>query len=321
MLTSDFRRSAALVLAVGKRFAAGMKAALLSVLVMSGVQLFAAPQPIPLWPEKAPGEKVELPPEVDVTKSTDGPVAGKAVIRLGNVTQPTITIFPTPPEKDTGAAVLVCPGGGYNILAWDLEGTEVCDWLNSIGVTGVLLKYRVPKREGLEKQAAPLQDAQRALSLVRHRAEEIGIKPQRIGVLGFSAGGHLAAVLCSATGTRTYPETDAADKVSCRPDFAVLVYPAYLTLKDDGDKIAPELRITSETPPTFLVQTQDDSVRVETSLFYYLALKQAKVPAELHVYPRGGHGYGLRRTADPVTAWPERAAEWMRSLGVLERKP
>ena len=298
-----------------------MKAAIFLAILATATPLFPAPEPIPLWPGDVPGEKGELPPEADVTKPSDRPVADQAVIRLGNVSRPTITIFPAPREKETGAAVLVCPGGGYNILAWDLEGTEVCDWLNSIGVTGVLLKYRVPKREGLEKHTAPLQDAQRALGMVRHQAREFGIDPQRIGVLGFSAGGHLAAALCSGSNARTYPKIDAADEGSCRPDFAVLVYPAYLTLKDAGDKLAPELRVTAQTPPTFLVQTQDDAVRVETSVFYYLALKQAKVPAELHVYPTGGHGYGLRRTAETVTAWPERAAEWMRFVGVLERQP
>jgi acetyl esterase/lipase len=243
-----------------------VKAFFLLALLATAARVFAAPEPIALWPQNAPGEKAELPPEADLTKSTDGPVAGKPLIRLGNVSHPTITIFPPPREKDTGAAVLVCPGGGYNILAWDLEGTEVCEWLNSIGVTGVLLKYRVPKRDGLEKHGPALQDAQRAMGIVRQRAGELGVDRARIGVLGFSAGGHLAAALCSASEARTYSKTDAADELSCRPGFAVLVYPAYLTLKDDDDKVAPELRVTAHTPPTFLVQTQDDSVRVESSV-------------------------------------------------------
>lgn len=289
-------------------------------LLLPAALLFAASDPIPLWPHGAPGEKGDLPPESDQTKPSDRPVAGKPVIRLGNVSQPTITIFSPSKEKQTGAAVLVCPGGGYHILAWDLEGTEVCEWLNSIGVTGVLLKYRVPKRAGLERHAAPLQDAERAMGMIRERADEFGIDPKRIGVLGFSAGGHLAAALCSTDETRTYPKVDSADETSARPDFAVIVYPGYLTVKDEGDKLPPELRVGTHTPPTFLVQAQDDSVRVETSLFYYLALKQAKVPAELHIYPTGGHGYGLRPTKDAVTTWPQRAAEWMRSLGMLEKR-
>lgn len=205
------------------------------------------------------------------------------------------------------------------MLALDLEGTEVCDWLNSIGVTGLLLKYRVPKRAGLEQHTAALQDAQRALGLVRHRARDWGIDPDRIGILGFSAGGHLAAALSNNYAQRTYPKLDAADETCCRPDFTVLIYPAYLTLKKEDNKIAPELAITSNTPPTFLAITQDDPIRVESALFYSLGLQKCKVPLELHVYPKGGHGYGLRRTKDFVTTWPERAADWMRSRGLLAR--
>ena len=295
-----------------------MRLIFLLTLLLPGTLLAAVPDPLPLWPENPPGEKGDLPPESDQTKPSDRAVAGRAVIRLGNVSQPTITIFAPPKEKQTGAAILVCPGGAYQILAWDLEGTEVCTWLNSLGITGVLLKYRVPKRAGLERHAAALQDGERAMGLIRLRAAEFGIDPKRVGALGFSAGGHLAATLCSAGDSRTYPKIDGADELSARPDFAVLVYPGYLTVKEEGDKLPPELRVGAHTPPTFLVQTQDDSVRVETSLFYYLALKQAKVPAELHIYPRGGHGYGLRRTPDVVTTWPDRAADWMRALGVLK---
>ena len=297
-----------------------MKLPALAALLLA-TTAFAAPEPIPLWPKGAPGEKGDLPPEADTTKPGDHEVAGKRVARIGNVSIPTITIFSPPKEKDTGAAVVVCPGGGYNILAWDLEGTEVCEWLNSIGVTGVLLKYRVPKRAGLEKSTAALQDAQRTLGVVRQRAKEFGIDPKRVGVLGFSAGGHLAAALSNNTDARTYPKLDDADEQSCRPDFAVLIYAAYLTLKEDGDKLAPDMRVTAQTPPTFLAQTQDDGVRVETSLFYYLALKNAKVPSELHIYPTGGHGYGLRPTKENVTTWPQRAGDWMKALGMLSAAP
>jgi acetyl esterase/lipase len=276
------------------------------------------PLEVALWPDQAPGEKGGLGEERDMTKPGEGLVAGKPVIRLGNVSKPTISIHRPPAGKDTGAAVLVCPGGAYSILALDLEGTEVCDWLNSIGVTGVLLKYRVPKRSGLEKHTAALQDAQRALGLVRHRASEWSIDPARIGVLGFSAGGHLSAALCSSVGQRAYPAVDDADKVSCRPDFTVLIYPAYLALKDEDNKIAPEVAITTNTPPTFIAMTEDDPVRVENALFYALALKQAKVPVELHVYPVGGHGYGLRQAKNVVTTWPDRAAEWMQSRSLLK---
>ncbi|HTD66010.1 MAG TPA: alpha/beta hydrolase [Candidatus Limnocylindria bacterium] len=274
---------------------------------------------IALWPDKVPGDTNSIGDEKDMTKPSDGLIAGKPLIRLGNVSTPTITLYRAPQEKNTGAAVVVFPGGGYHILALDLEGTEGCEWLNSIGVNAVLLKYRVPKRAGQEKHAVALQDAQRAVGLVRWRATEFAINPERIGVLGFSAGGHLAAALSTSAEQRTYPAVDDADKVSCRPDFSVLVYAAYLTLKDQGDKINPETAVSSNTPPTFLAMTQDDPVRVETALFYSAALKQVGVPFELHVYPKGGHGYGLRRTDNPVTAWPDRVADWMESRGLLKK--
>ncbi|MFO1513651.1 MAG: alpha/beta hydrolase [Verrucomicrobiota bacterium] len=269
--------------------------------------------PIALWPDRAPGEPNTVSTERDMTKPGEGLVAGKRVMRLGNVSQPSITIYRPTATPDTGTAVVICPGGGYSILAWDLEGTEVCDWLNSIGVTGVILKYRVPKRAN-----GPLQDVQRAVGLVRHRAKEFGIDPQRIGVLGFSAGGHLAAEVCANSSERAYPVVDAADAVSCRPDFQILIYPAYLMQKDDLSKLNPAVAVTTNTPPTFLVMAADDPVRVENVLGYALALKQSKVPVELHVYPTGGHGYGLRRTPEPVTTWPDRATEWMKNRGWLE---
>jgi acetyl esterase/lipase len=273
---------------------------------------------IELWPSGAPGEKGNMGEERDTTKPTDQLIAGKPVIRLGNVSKPTIRIYRPPASKDSGAAVLVFPGGGYHILAMDLERTEVCDWLNSIGVSGVLLKYRVPNREGLEKHAAPLQDAQRALGLVREHAKEWGINPQRIGALGFSAGGHLAAALSKSCDERTYPPIDAADKVSCRPDFQILIYPGGLTRKDEGDKVASEVGVTTNTPPTFIAMAGDDPVRVENAIYYALAMKNTKVPVELHVYPTGGHGYGLRPSKELVTTWPQRTADWMRSRGLLD---
>jgi len=287
--------------------------ALLSVLLVGPPSARAAAEPIPLWPGIAPGEKGDIGAETDQPQKPDG------VTRLTNVTKPTITIFPAPADQATGTAVIVCPGGGYSILAYDKEGSEICEWLNSIGVTGVLLKYRVPKRAGLEKHAPMLQDAQRALGLVRHRAGEFGIDPQRLGIMGFSAGGHLSATASNAFAERTYPPIDDADKVSCRPDFTLLLYPAYLTVKEQGDKLAPEMQVTKDTPPTFLAMTQDDGVRVECALFYFLALKNAKVPAEMHLYPTGGHGYGLRPSEHLVSTWPARAADWMKSRGLLTR--
>lgn len=272
-----------------------------------------------LWPNGAPGEKGDIGLERDMTKPGEGLVAGRPVIRLGNVSVPTVTLYRPPEGNDTGAAVVVCPGGGYSILAMDLEGTEVCQWLNSNGVTAALLKYRVPARKGLERFTAPLQDAQRAIGLVRFHAPEWHIDPKRIGILGFSAGGHLSAVAGTHFDKRTYEPVDDADHASCRPDFVILIYPAYL-VREHGPELAPELTVTSNTPPTFIVQTEDDGVHVENSLFYYLALKQAKVPAEMHLFADGGHGYGLRESDKAVISWPKRAEEWMRGLGVLESK-
>ncbi len=268
---------------------------------------------LPLWPH-APSNAQ---PEVDATTAKDNLVAGKPVIRLANVSNPTITLY-QPSEKNSGAAVVVFPGGAYRILAIDLEGTEVCDWLTSVGVTCVLLKYRVPDSGPLPKSSAALEDAQRAVGMVRAHAAEWHIDPQRVGVLGFSAGAHLAAALSTHFEKRLYDPIDAADQLSCRPDFAVIVYPGYLALSEQNFAANPEIHVTEKTPPSFIVQTEDDPVHVENSTVYFLALKAAKVPAEMHLYAQGGHGYGLRRTELPVTAWPELVATWMRTIHVLE---
>jgi acetyl esterase/lipase len=276
------------------------------------------PEPIPLWPGAAPGEKGDIGEEKDTTKDEPNVPPSQRIIRLGNVSRPTITVFRPRKEQDTGAAVVVCPGGGYSILAMDLEGTEVCRWLNSIGVTGVLLKYRVPVRAGLPRHAPPLQDAQRAVGMVRHRAKEWGIDPKRIGILGFSAGGHLAAAASTNHAERTYPAVDAADQTSSRPDFTVLIYPAYLTDREDLTKLAPEIKVDAGTPPAVVVMTADDTVKVENAFTYAAALHRAKVPVSLHVYPVGGHGYGLRPSPNPVSKWPERVAEWLAAGGWLK---
>jgi len=292
------------------------------VLLISGLSsAFAVePAPIPLWSGGAPGEPKALPPEADMTKPTEALIAGRRIIRLGNVSTPTITIYRPDPAKDTGATVVVCPGGGYYILALDLEGTEVCEWLNSIGVTGVLLKYRVPGRAGQERHAAALQDAQRAVGLMRYRAKDLGLDPKRIGILGFSAGAHLSATLGVNFATRTYPAVDEADVVSCRPDFTLLIYPGGLTDPKQSNALRPEVAPGKDTtPPTFIVMTEVD--RVENALEYYKGLKAVGVPAELHLYPTGAHGYGLRRTADDVTTWPDRAADWLKTGGWLTRSP
>jgi acetyl esterase/lipase len=280
----------------------------------------ASPKEMNLWPDMAPGEKGDIKEEVDTTKDTDNKVAGRRLIRLGNVSKPSMTIMRPPADKDTGASVVIFPGGGYHILAWDLEGTEVAEWLNKNGVTGIVVKYRVPKRVNLENYVPPLQDAQRAMGLVRANAKEWGLDPERVGILGFSAGGNLAAVLTAHTETRTYPRVDAADDLSCAPNFSILIYPAYLVLKDKGNAINPNVAITPKHPKTFIAMSQDDGVGPENAVLYYMELMKNKVPSELHLYPTGGHGYGLRPNKDAVvTTWPDRAIDWMRSNGWLKQ--
>jgi len=217
---------------------------------------------LPVWPHRAPGAQPSPGPELDTTTAKDHVVAGKPVIRLGNVSAPTLTLY-APQDKNTGAAVVVFPGGGYRIVAIDLEGTEVCDWLNSAGITCILLKYRVPDSGPYPKSSAALQDAQRALGIVRSHATEWHIDQNRIGVLGFSAGAHLAAALSTHFDQRLYDPIDAADQLSCRPDFAVIVYPGYLALADQNFAANPEIHITEKTPPSFIVQAEDDPVHVE----------------------------------------------------------
>lgn len=289
-------------------------AACLLVVALFGNPLFAADQQVfDVWPEgHVPGEPSGIGEEKDEPQRPEQ----KQVRRIGNVTCPTLTLFPAPKETNTGTAVLIAPGGGYNILAWDLEGTEVAQWLNSIGVTGVVLKYRVPRRPGKEKANVEpiesLQDAQRAMSLVRSKADEWDIDAKKIGMLGFSAGGHLTAKTSTTFGKRSYESLDEVDKVSCRPDFTVLIYPAYLVEKE-ATAIKSEFPISKETPPAFLAHAGDDPVTPESSLFYFLALKRAGVPAELHIYSTGGHGFGLRESKSPSHTWPKRCEEWLRN--------
>ena len=246
-------------------------------------------------------------------------IAGRKVMRLGNVSQPTLTVY-SPTGNNSGATVVVFPGGGYQILAMDLEGTEVCDWLNSIGVTCILVKYRVPNTGPYPKSPAALQDAQRALGLVREHAAEWHIDPHRIGVLGFSAGAHLSAALSTHYEHRLYDPVDSADKQSCRPDFAVILYPGYLAIAEQGMAPNPEIHPTADTPPSFILQAEDDTVHVENAVVYFSALKAANVPAELHIYAQGGHGYGLRRTALPVTGWPALVETWLHTINMIPPK-
>jgi len=279
--------------------------------------LAADPVELRLWPARAPGESATLPAEVDTTKPTDGLVAGKRVVRWANVSDPTLTLYRPAPDKDTGAAVLVCPGGGYHILAMDLEGTETCEWLNSIGVTAALLKYRVPRREGRAPHEAPLQDAQRAMNLLRSQADSLGIDPKRIGCIGYSAGGNLCGLLSTRFDTLTYDKLDAADDLVPRPDFCMLIYPAYLADPNDRTQFAKDFRIPEDAPPMFLTMAQDDPLGCENVLLPAIELGRKKIPFGLHVYPTGGHGYGHRPTENPVTRWTERATEWLLERGIV----
>ena len=289
---------------------------------MLAVFTVRAAEPIPLWPKGAPGEKEIAGAEQDTTKASDGKVAGKPVIRLGNITVPTLTVYPAPADKNTGAAFVVCPGGGYRILAMDLEGTEICEWFNSIGVTACLLKYRVPPHEGAERYAAPLQDAQRALSLVRSRAAEWQIDPKRIGILGFSEAGRtpISSVMASTHfDKRTYESADDTDQINCRPDFTdMLIYPAYLVQKE-GPALAPEI-----TVPSRMRRRRSSSSKrrttASTSRMPFTIISPSnrrRFRRRWHLYASGGHGYGLRESDKAVTSWPKRAEEWMRQSGLL----
>ncbi|MBA4062940.1 MAG: xylanase [Isosphaera sp.] len=274
----------------------------------------AEPTVVKLWPGKAPGETKDLGPEV-----YPEPKKGQAdVKRLTNVSDPTITIYSPAKEKANGTAVVVAPGGGYSILAIEHEGTQVCEWLRDLGVTAVLLKYRVPKRAAqTPDNLAMIQDAQRAVSMVRSRNAELGIDPKRVGMLGFSAGGNLTAWTCLAE-KRMYDIPDDKPEPPFRPDFAVLVYPAYLT--DKGGALKPEFAVTKDSPPMFFAHSSDDPVTSEGSVALYLALKKNGVPAELHLYATGGHGYGMRKIPHPAATWPDRCADWMKARGLLEKK-
>ena len=297
-----------------------------------------------IWPGEAPDNLRGSGPEDDTQTVENHPVAGKPWVAVGNVVRPTMTVY-APAKNDSGAAVVVFPGGGYTILAIDLEGTEACDWLTSNGITCVLLKYRVPgvgyypppaqypKSGPYPFSPMALQDAQRTVGLVRFHAAEWHIDPHRIGVLGFSAGGHLVAAISTHDAKRLYRRVDRADDVSCRPDFAVVLYPGHLTIRNTKldaslartkpvlhatSELNPDIRVTHRTPPTFIVQAEDDPVDdVNNSIVYYRALQRAGVPAEMHLYAHGGHAFALRPTSQPITAWPRLLAQWLRAMQII----
>lgn len=273
-----------------------------------------------LWPGVAPGEKEGA---VGEEKTEPGNEA-KPIIRVHNVTVPTLSVFQPDPEKATGACVLVFPGGGYSILAYNHEGTEIAHWLNSIGVTAVVVKYRVPRRADLEKHVAPLQDAQRAIRLVRQNAADWKIDEKKIGVLGFSAGAHLTLMAATHYDDPVYEAVDEADKLSARPDFAAPIYLAYAL----GEKIDPKkvdipleenVKITADTPPMFLSICDDDGVGSMGSVRLYIKLKETGIPCELHVFVKGGHGYGIRSDLGPAARWHLLCGDWMRQMGILKK--
>lgn len=272
---------------------------------------------VPIWPGAVPDPQSVPGPEA-VLSNTDWVVARKPFVFVVNVSQPTMTVY-SPKGTNTGVAVIVFPGGGYNALALDLEGTEICDWLNSRGITAVLLKYRVPlRKEGpYGESRLALEDAQRTVGLVRFHAAEWHIEPNKIGVIGFSAGGHMVAAISTHFNKRAYPAVDAADKESCRPDFAIACYPGHLWNEYKGFALNPNVPVTRNTPPTFLLQAEDDHVdNVNHALVYYIALKNAGVPVEMHLYAEGGHGFGLRPTKLPITRWPQLVETWLRTIGM-----
>lgn len=282
------------------------------------------PLVIPVWPGAAPQDLGTIGPE-RVREPAEAPT--KTAKWITNVTRPTITVFRPASDKNTGAAFIVCTGGGYWNLAWDLEGEEVAAWLNTIGVTGVVLKYRVPRRAGQPERLpapGPLLDAQRAIRLVRSHAADWGIDPKRVGIVGFSAGGHLAFATATQFDQRAYEPIDEIDKISCRPDFAVAVYPGYFIeqqpagVEINKGALAPYIRIPKETPPILLVHASDDPVAsADNSALMYLALKRANVPTELHAYAHGGHGFGVRKSNLPCSTWTDRCVVWLEGQGVL----
>lgn len=279
---------------------------------------------IPIWPGVVPD--LQAVPGPETATLSHKLLAGKPVTAVTNVTTPTMTVY-APTGKNTGAAVVVIPGGGFEILAMDLEGTEACDWLTSNGITCVLLKYRVPSKpydwkcdcrpHNLQTSVPSLQDVQRTMRLVRFHAAQWHIDPHKVGVLGFSAGGYLVAEISTNFDRHLYAPGDAADKESARPDFAMPIYPGHLT-QGDG-KFNPNVPVSSNTPPTFLVQAEDDyEDGVDQSLVYYTALAKARVPAEMHLYAHGGHAFGLRPTPDPITGWPKLAEAWLHTIGIVQ---
>ncbi|MCY2962150.1 MAG: alpha/beta hydrolase [Planctomycetota bacterium] len=290
---------------------------------LSAVSRAAGPVVVDLWPGKVPGD-VGI-PGTENSRIYQSPILAGPTKLITNVTQPTLTIYSPPEGTNTGTAMLICPGGGYHDLFWELEGEEVAEWLNSRGMTGVILKYRCPRRPGDikgEPPLGPLIDAQRAVSVLRSRAKEWGIDPNKIGMVGFSAGGHLVIATATRFEKREYEAVDHHDDASCRPDFGVACYSGYLKTKDK-DEVAPGIRIPAKTPPIFLAHASDDSEKVggsisEHSAIMYIALKRAGVPAELHIYASGNHDFGVRQNDKLPSSWPNLCIRWLESFELYQ---
>jgi acetyl esterase/lipase len=284
------------------------------------------PEVFELWPGKIPDDVGDIGPEkVRMSqKLTKKEVEVTEPTRLiTNVRKPTISVYRPTKDKATRTAVLICPGGGYWDLFYELEGEEVAAWLNSHGITGIILKYRVPRRsDEVKDQPAkrPLQDAQRAMSLIRSKAMDLNIDPTKIGMVGFSAGGHLAIATATSFDKRSYEPMDEIDKVSCRPDFAIAAYSGYLKVKDK-DELSPSLRIPAETPPIFLVHGGEDIISPpEGSVLMYRALKKARISAELHIYDGAAHDFAVRKVDHVCSTWTDRCIEWLGAGGFLKKK-
>lgn len=292
--------------------------ALLLVMDSGRSQVFAdKPQLIEIWPSGLPADAVKI-DEATIAKLQ----SELTEERIKYVDVPTLTLYQAPQETANGCAVVICPGGAYNILAWPKEGIEVAQWFNSIGVTAFVLKYRVPRRNPDKIHWEPMQDVQRAIRVVRHQADKWKIDPSRIGTLGFSAGGHLTVMSGVQFNTKSYDRVDEADDLSCRPDFICPIYAAYLAddYKDNVAQLGSLVTVTKETPPTFMAVTWDDSMRGAQSALLFARLREHGVPAELHAYSRGGHGYGIRASDNPVSSWHHRLGDWLKVSGLLERK-
>jgi acetyl esterase/lipase len=254
-----------------------------------------------LWPGKVPGEpKEKQVPAIDTTRKDN-------VLRFSEITNPAIEVWLPDPNINNGAGVIICPGGAYRILSYDKEGTEVADWLNKLGYAAFVLQYRVP-----DKKDGALQDVQRAMRIVKSNAVRWNINPEKMGVMGFSAGGSLSARASTLFNNKTYPPVDKADSLSCRPSFTMLIYPAYL---DQGPNLTltPELKLSKEVPPMYIFQTADDPYG-NSALVMAGALRNAKIPVELHILPTGGHGYGLRPGRPANETWPLLAEKWLNNV-------